>query len=83
MVVVYDHRYSLYNNGRITGRNAVTARTKKLAAEEKGAEIMFRRLSEVAKLTSRDMNVLTLRLREINKTEALVDYYEANKERLL
>ena len=44
---------------------------------------MFRRLSEVAKLTSRDMNVLTLGLSEINKTEALVDYYEANKERLL
>ena len=44
---------------------------------------MFRELSEVAKLTSRDMNVLTLGLSEINKTEALVDYYEANKERLL
>ena len=54
-----------------------------MAAEEKGAEILFRRLSEVAKLTSRDMNVLILGLGEINKTEALVDYYEANKERLL
>ena len=54
-----------------------------MASEERGAELLFRRLSEVAKLTSRDMNVLTLGLREINKTEALVDYYEANKERLL
>ena len=64
-----------------SGRNAVTAGLKELYVEQRGAQLLFSRLSEVARLTSRDMDVLTLTLTQINKTDALIDYYMSNKER--
>ena len=58
----------------------MAARRKKLTAEQKGAEILFVRLSELTGLANRDVNVLTLGQRELNNTDRLGDYYENNKE---
>ena len=58
----------------------MATRRKKLTAEQKGAEILFVRLSELTGLANRDVNVLTLGQRELSNTDRLGDYYENNKE---
>ena len=59
----------------------MTARRNKLSSEEKGAEILFEKLSEVGNLTSRDIDLLLLSSRDLtNQTNSVSDHYHARKE---
>ena len=58
----------------------MTARKKQFSGDEKGAEILFSRLTKVGNLTSRDIDLLTFPARELtNKTNPAADLYQAHK----
>ena len=58
----------------------MAARRQKLSAQQRGAEVLFVRLAELAELTSRNINVLTLDQGELVNTGVLGEYYEKYKE---